>query len=102
MNEAIKLALKNGWDDTNYAYGATESDDIKVGTWYYPQGIVLDPLFWQALGKALGWKKAKGNMSYALNEIVGIPAWQTYAHDYFDLLLIGSDTEKFWKELLNQ
>ena len=44
MNEAIKLAIENG--GYFYSLKATER---------HQEVVCLDPLFWQALGKALGW-----------------------------------------------
>lgn len=122
MNEAIKLAIEKG----GYDFEKMEHDGLQpplkfshsefythskykelmvralyldakgkeYGSWVrfeqwvrnHANRCVLDPLFWQALGKALGWKGA----------------WKHYAHQYFDLLLTGGDTEKFWKELTPQ
>lgn len=44
IQEAIELAQKNG-------FGATDELIIEHGL-----VILLDPFFWQALSKALGWK----------------------------------------------
>ena len=56
---------------------------------------VLDPLFWQALVRALDlqskYKRRRGDY---------LEAWSYYAHQYFDLILTNSDTAKFWEELL--
>lgn len=59
MNEAIKLAIEKG----GYKYGHGIDGDYETDGWSYQEIIddgiqdklVLDPLFWQALGKALGW-----------------------------------------------
>jgi hypothetical protein len=125
MNEAIKLAIEQS------------------GKLFHEDSCTTDPLFWQALGRALGWdsntgssysccfsqeglkvfSKQKvgiivgeskdkecwrvqwlGNSSkevYSKNYIL-VKDWLYQAHQYFDLLLTGGDTEKFWKELLNQ
>jgi hypothetical protein len=81
MNDAIKLAIEKGGYE-NKPIWITESD------------IILDPLFWQALSKALGWKEfaGRGEGSY--------PIWKWQAHRYFDLVLTGGNKEKFWEELL--
>jgi len=121
MNEAIKLAIeKGGYPPFELSY-----EQRKRG--YSAQGdaLTLDPLFWQALGKALGWKKYvwlsypnyhyghHSNVDFTDDEEWGPPTEftdtpfatryitsQYYAHQYFDLVLTGGDTEKFWKELL--
>ena len=58
---------------------------------------ILDPLFWQALGKALGWKCMQSmNRGYENSD------WAEAWHDYINVLATGGNTEKFWKELLKQ
>lgn len=93
MNEAIKLAIEKGGyrpdgysSFDNYAPSQKTQAIVKMK---FKERIVLDPKFWQALGKALGWK------NYV------IPEWHQYAHQYFDLILTGGDREKFWEELTN-
>ncbi len=72
--------------------------------------IALDPLFWQAIGKALGWADwycmgpeflwsndeiyCRGSDSYNLNQ------WQYETYRFYDLILTGGDTEKFWNEIM--
>lgn len=61
MNKAIKLALEKG----GYKYGHGIDGDYETDGWSYrdiiDDGIqyklILDPLFWEALGEALGWYK---------------------------------------------
>ena len=77
---------------------------------------VLDPLFWQALSKALRWEgyqcencgyKHFGGIGYS--ECCSLwassttrPQWIYQALRYYELNLTGGDTEKFWKELLKR
>ena len=107
MNEAIKLAIeKGGWNDKQaYFYCPLSGEQI--------DHAVLDPLFWQALGKALGWGDQDGidDNDYFLG-IIDFPeiaegkafreVWLYKALQYQKLVLTGGDTEKFWRELLNQ
>lgn len=58
----------------------------QVALYPYP-AIALDPTFWQALGKALGW-----NERY----MSGYPV----AHRFYDLILQGKPIDEFWAELL--
>jgi hypothetical protein len=76
MNEAIALAIKGGYD-------AHFDRPIGIKDW---RTCVLKPEFWQALGRALGWK-----------------SWKLVAMDYFRNTMdewAVLDEEKFWKELL--
>lgn len=116
MNEAIKLAIeKGGYEAVEFPIGHNDK--------YYKEKIALDPLFWQALGKALGenreheWFRCENENCKADSEYVSMifcsycgtklskfikhsEWWKTTAMQYFDLVLTGGDTEKFFKELL--
>ncbi len=93
MNEAIKLAIEKGGYDRMWE-----------GTHSNHADLILDPLFWKALGKALGWKEHEfwkihcsifecdGTWQHTEKDLT----WKYYAHQYFDLLLTGKDTDKFW------
>ena len=110
MNEAIKLAIEKG--------GLDVSQVVPLSLWAGKQGwaklateqmFVTSHLFWQAVGKALEWEERyKYYLSFVENECCGCsggiydikPEWQYHAHQYFDLVLTGGSTEKFWKDLL--
>ena len=59
------------------------------------RGVALDPLFWQALGKALGWNKID-----AADWQDGVPTWKNQWHRFIDHLAEGKDTTQFWDDLL--
>lgn len=56
--------------------------------------IVLDPTFWQALGKALVWEKLEYHSDGSYD------GWHYYATRFINLILTGGDTEKYWNDLL--
>ena len=108
MNEAIKLAIeKGGWkpEYKGLVIYPDEYDGSYIGRLHYkvfskrgdtidkltPAEITSDPLFWQALGKALGW--AEEYVDFANN-------WRTNWHRYIDCLADNGDAEKFFKDLL--
>jgi len=120
MKEAIKLAIEKG----EYSFPDLENNIVVVSnarafgkaTAHKMQlaFIAQDPLFWQALGKALGWseetmvrylhiKKVENTEAYYSTDESHILSqeWLYRSHQYFDLLMTGGDTEKFWKELCN-
>lgn len=87
MNEAIKLAIeKGGYPSVVTADYYYHTDEGRRET----RLLTLDPLFWQALGKALGWTD---------DNFYGSD-WEIMAHDYLGVVLRGGNTEKFWKDLL--
>jgi hypothetical protein len=100
MEEAIKLAIEKG----GYPHYSHTEEPLMYDAKCM---IVLDPKFWQALGKALGWGKISyendfGDLSLSELEIWSDEdAWRYQAHKYFDLVLTGGDTEKFYKELIS-
>lgn len=69
----IEKAIEGGWAN---AYALD---------WDGHAEAIIDPLFWQSLGKALGWMSGD---------------WKGNAHQFFDLLLTSGDTSRFWKDLL--
>ena len=84
---ALELAQANGW---------TPTKDHQVAQHVFCQAhYVLDPLFWQALGKGLRW--GVGKCALGRNEYIEI--WEGHAMDCLHLILTGGDTEKFWDNL---
>lgn len=83
MKEAIQKAIEGGYRQTSF--------DLS----YSP---LLDPLFWQALGKAMGWEDFEGyDVEGDFSKIEG---WRNHWHRFIDHLASGGDAESFFKELL--
>ncbi len=57
------------------------------------ESIFLDPLFWQALGKARGWDDNLLRREYSRI------AWRDAMHRFIDHLAEGKDAESFFKNL---
>lgn len=87
--QTIELTVRHGWKGIR---GMTDGRYLH----HHWQHIALDPTFWQALGKALGW----GN-SEILENAEPLPHWRLRAIGFFDLILTGQPTDKFWSELLS-
>lgn len=85
--EAIEKAIEGGWNPSG---SATISMQEAIERLRYEE-IALDPTFWQALGKSLGW--AGGNETAEMFAA-------TQLHKFVDLILQGKSTEAFWQELL--
>ena len=102
MTEAIKLAIEKG----GYEYPYYQLHEIDLTSRNVIHNIVLDPLFWQALGKALGSDKQfpfEQEHQCPLcgdTKNTGHEWWLWKSHRYFSLLMTGGDTENFWKDLL--
>lgn len=56
-----------------------------------------DPLFWQALGKALGW----GELTVSRDDWTQQPKWLYEWHRFIDHLAFGKDTDSFFSALIS-
>lgn len=96
--EIIELAIQGGWKPLVDEGYQIQLDGDGVGFWY---PIALDPTFWQALGKSLGWAgfdaEKDNKMIFAAYEHYH---WSAYTHRFYDLLLQKQDTAPFWEEIL--
>lgn len=127
MEDAIKKAISRG-----YVHIQTNEDGLVVvpGSWkyIYDKLVLLDPLFWQALGKQQGWLQRE----YTIDDYVcscGSPAfpdgvisvkqkhlsscsaiqgyinnkkyeWQIQMRRFIDHLAEGKEIDLFFKTLL--
>ena len=89
----VKLYLKNDPDDSKPRVNFNE--------------LYIDPLFWQSLGKALGWEDIVNEklfwnpMSSSDYEYwQGRSVWEYRWHSFIHHLAENKDPEEFFKELL--
>src|SRR5262245_23783550 len=105
LHKAISVAVERGgwkpceliqdWKNVQLSF-----KDSQNGVWisnpigdgclieYYRNTICASD-FWQALGRALGWKQDSLEAE-----------WLKLALEYFELRFTVGDTERFWQELL--
>lgn len=109
IEQALKDAVeKGGW--INHPLTLLKLVTSKVAWWSEggkdDQGqwlteIFLDPLFWQAFGKASGWGRWLGTGYYDRDEIeIEEPAWKVQWHRLIDHLAEGKDAESFFATLV--
>lgn len=81
MEEVIKKAIEGGWTNfkPNFLLGEAEFIDGVMKR----NVFILDPLFWQALGKACGWyRKEKYCPNCKTKKVFRIcPGCQTYQYE---------------------
>lgn len=107
MQKAIKKAIEGEYEIQNLIFNGKivyenplKSEGNK--TWGY---VLLDPLFWQALGKAEGWGyigEQNGitvRVRTAVNHITG-EEWLHYWHSFIDHLASGGSADEFFNNLL--
>jgi hypothetical protein len=81
MKEAIKKAIEGGYNVKSYCENTSCNDSHAL----------YDPLFWQALGKAEGWKGTEEE-----------PRWAEEWHSFIDHLAEGKDIELYFTNLLSK
>ena len=72
--------------------GGFEIHNSVVG-WNIPLPL-FDPLFWQALGKAMGWN----GVNYLAPEMTTWQ-WRDYLHDFIDHIADGGTIESYFEQL---
>jgi hypothetical protein len=83
--EALHAAIAGGWDFKK----------AEIGGVLTSQMAFIDPLFWEALGKALGWD---GLNKATLNQD-GRLAWHQMWVTFIDHLAHGKTPEEFFQKL---
>lgn len=115
--QAIKIAIENGWRLRN-GWEGIRIEELSIAHpniryWYRDTPtqkdyfedvefaeICLDPLFWQAMGKGLGWTTVpmdEGNHRHLGQRY---HEWHYRMHRFIDHLAEGKDIESFFKKLL--
>lgn len=108
LEEAIIKSIEGGWRNKETHQGVLISrPQSYVQFWnsstcddMYPvegtplSSILLDPLFWQCLGKSLGWDNKD---EFILNDE---NRWIYRWHSLIDHIADGGDIDTFFKELL--
>lgn len=119
--DAIKLAIEGGWKkedspvfevgdikDIYWVRFEREIDQRQIPT-IFPDSILLDPLFWQALGKARGWEKCGAcDGSGACIDVAcwacratgkWPDGWKDYASNWFHTRMNNGSESDFWESL---
>ena len=90
IEQAIKMAVEAGWSDRLYRTDFGHPDN-----WTHSVAFLLDPAFWQSLGKALGWTTTGvATAAYQL-----YPEWLDRWHRFIDHLADGGTPESYFKDL---
>lgn len=105
MEQAIQKAIEGGWRsewkinrDVFNEYGQCIA--IRQDAELSKSDILLDPLFWQTLGKSLGWENPpkEGYISYG--KATGEDYWKYQMHRFIDHLIANKPPELFFEKLI--
>jgi len=94
MEKAILKAQEGGYKFSFFEGEAIQkfSNGTFVPAMFYKE--LLDPLFWQCLGKAEGWD---ANIGHDLDLVRN---WHYYWHSFIDHLAKGKNPDDFFNNLL--
>jgi hypothetical protein len=101
IQEAVKKSIEHGYSLRGIGpSGFYELLDR------YSSDVFLDPLFWQSLGKAMGWefvskeRKVQYTKNHKLNSYS--QEWLYQWHRFIDHLAEGKDAESFFENTLTK
>lgn len=117
MEKILKLAVESGYEGNNVKFQLdferlNTHNGVRRYQWSGERSYkallmesVLDPLFWQALGKSLGWNQIPATLD---NEKIMFPKnpnknanyYIFYWHRFIDHLIAGKSAESYFEELL--
>lgn len=95
METAIKKAIEGGYQ--SWVFGG---DTVHAPHCNFFSIILLDPLFWQCLGKAEGWNPVGETVPSWDGGRVLHGEWLSYWHSFINHLAEGKEVESFFNELL--
>ncbi len=103
MKEAIQKAIEGGWKPEQIALEHWEKimpNMHRLDQWRVCSYALLDPLFWQSLGKSLGWEDEKNCPVCWRKMVITGTGWMCHWHRFIDHLASGKDAEEFFNNLL--
>lgn len=93
IQTAIQKAVEGGWDKTRATLDFNEGGGEQI----WESDMILDPLFWQALGKSMGWDGTdclhNGCKDHPSKE------WKVRWHELIDHLAEGKSIEDYFNDL---
>lgn len=96
MEKAIQKAIEGGYV-TGFRYDKLADMD---GIMRAGEILFLDPLFWQALGKSLGWNKRVTEYYSFTDGKINNDVWRIEWHRFIDHLAEGKSINDFFNSLL--
>ena len=113
IQETIKKAFEGGWKCPNGYIGEECGcvDEVGAGNEDKLRQSVLDPLFWQALGKNMGWEDCRCEQCHDVfpeyhngcvrcgKSIRADPFMRYHWHRFIDHLVDGKDIDSFFNQL---
>lgn len=107
IENAIQKAIEGGYDSEKRLaihFSPIASIAIRAKSLTHSDflsRVLIDPLFWQCLGKALGWGDESECPLACCGGVcpINIPMWQSQWHRFISHLSGGKDVESFFENL---
>lgn len=103
MNEAIKLAIEKGGYEPLFV-----EDRYALPMQHEPfrldkplNSILIDPRFWQALGRACGWREENGSICRDAS-CQACHEYMRQWHRFIDWIAEGKNTDDFFTNLIGK
>lgn len=93
IKQAIEKAIERGWNQYNARFMIAPELGV------VPEVAFLDPLFWQSLGRAMGWEDTPMDFYGDRFTRRKRTEWESYWHRFLGVLADGGTSEDFFKEL---
>jgi hypothetical protein len=103
IQQAIQKAIEGGWKNILPTITTKDSDIGEVMNalllWQMLPLATGDPLFWQALGKAMGWEERRCTCEDYSSNCRCQFTWLYHWHCFLDILADGGSPESFFASL---
>lgn len=103
IKEAIEKAIEGGYDVSGFIPAFPDRKIQPAKLWVLimsrKSDIFLDPLFWQALGKSLGWYECAPGFSQKKEHYRECRGWTSEWHTFIDFLAEGKTAEQYFETL---
>lgn len=104
METVIKRAIEGRWEpkfgEINWVVYNAIGGDSRTATRLPNDSVFLDPLFWQALGKAEGWVFCNCGGDEEGKCLYRGESWIYHWHRFIDHLTNGGKPDEFFEKLL--
>lgn len=113
MEKVIKKAIEGGYQPHNWIKKGGQkitAPEVVMSYYYHQPTYLFDPLFWQALGKSLGWKEKihKSAQNTIIKDLLRHgtcnwscqPEWLHHWHRFISALAEGKSPDDFFNNLL--
>ena len=98
--QAIQYAIEKGYKYTSQLFGLDILiQNQKLNREIHLRFVLLDPLFFQALGKKLGWAIITCD-NFGKGDVNCNPSWLYHQHRLIDWIAERKDIESFFAEII--